>query len=67
MAKKRERTFAAKVAKQSEKRGKSCSQCGEIITSVRYVTSVRRARTGAWKFNERVVEVCKCNQAEIMG
>jgi len=61
------RSFTDKVAKMAEKAAGNCPVCGKPITPVLYVTSVKSPRTGAWKFNQRTIKLCKCNEAEIMG
>lgn len=55
-------TFAEKVKK--EKHVVHCPICGGAKQSILYVESVK-SDTGSWKFRERYVNVCKCNQAEI--
>jgi hypothetical protein len=55
-------TFADKVRK--EKHVVYCPKCGGAIQPILYVTPVR-SPSGSWRFRERNVGVCKCNQAEI--
>jgi hypothetical protein len=59
---KKQMTFADKVKK--DKHLVYCPKCGGAKQSILYVESVRND-TGSWKFRERNVSVCKCNQAEI--
>jgi hypothetical protein len=55
-------TFADKMKK--EKEVFYCSKCGGAKQSILYVESVK-SDAGSWKFREKQVDVCKCNQAEI--
>jgi len=64
---KKSKTFVDKLAKTSEKAANNCPVCGKPITPVLYVTSVKSPRTGAWKFNQRTIKLCKCNEKEILG
>ncbi|HEX9653608.1 MAG TPA: hypothetical protein VGA99_07840 [bacterium] len=64
----KDRSFAAKVAKASGgKSGNHCQQCGEAYATVQLVVSEKSAVTKSWKFNDRFVRVCKCNEAEVYG
>ncbi|TDI78739.1 MAG: hypothetical protein E2O76_06430 [Caldithrix sp.] len=61
-------SFAAKVAKASgEPSGDQCPTCGEMLSVVKLVVSERSATRDSWKFNEKLVKVCKCNHAEVYG
>ncbi len=62
MAKKQ--SFADKASKV--KHSVNCPVCGGTVQSVLYVRSAK-TDGGAWKFRQRVVQVCKCNHAEIYG
>jgi len=61
------KTFADKVAKSSQDLRRHCPKCGEIITTVKLITSERSTKTGVWHFNQKFVGVCKCNEKEIFG
>lgn len=61
------KSFVDKVAKSAQDYSKHCPECGESIVTVKLVTSERSAKTGAWRFNQRFVGICKCNQKEIFG
>jgi uncharacterized C2H2 Zn-finger protein len=64
----KDRSFAAKVAKAAGgKSGNRCPQCGEIFSTVQLVVSEKSAVSKSWKFNDRFVRVCKCNEAEVYG
>ncbi len=64
---KKERSFAAKLAKLADQNVRRCPVCGEPISNVQYVAATRSARSGGWKFTRRGVAVCKCNEAEVYG
>jgi hypothetical protein len=55
-------TFADKVKK--ERHVVYCSKCGGAIQPILHVIS-ERSPSGSWKFREKRVGVCKCNQGEI--
>ena len=62
MAKKQD--FASKTMKM-EKHGKACPVCGEYFSHVKTVNMTTSDKTGAQRFIERSVAVCKCNENEI--
>lgn len=63
----KDRSFAAKVAKASGKKSDQCSVCNSTTNHVLFVKSVYSDQTRSWKFNERYLRVCKCNQQEVYG
>ena len=64
----KDRSFAAKVAKATGgKSGNHCPQCGEAYSTVQLVVSEKSVAKQSWKFNDRLVRVCKCNEAEVYG
>ncbi|MFQ5605681.1 MAG: hypothetical protein ACE5HS_20620 [bacterium] len=64
----KDRSFAAKVAKAtSEGKGHHCPECGELLTAVKVVISEKSETKNSWKFNQKLVRVCKCNEAEVYG
>ena len=64
---KKERSFAAKVAKSTAVKGEICPVCGGAIQPVVYIKSERSPLTGNWRFKKNMVKVCKCNHKEIYG
>jgi len=62
---KKEKSFAAKVKKVKDV--KICPVCEKPVTSLLLVKSVKSETTGAWKFKEKNIGVCKCNETEIWG
>lgn len=64
MAKKQD--FASKTVKQ-ERHGKACPVCGEFFSHVKNVSMATSDKTGAQRFVEKNVAVCKCNENEIYG
>jgi hypothetical protein len=60
----KKQSFADKASKV--KHSVNCPVCGSAIQSVLYVRSDKSA-AGAWKFRQKIVQVCKCNHAEIYG
>lgn len=63
---KKDRSFAAKVAKSAiaDQFKKHCPTCGDALSFVKLVTS-EKSEIGSWKFKEKFVGVCKCNQKEV--
>ena len=63
----RSSSFADKMAKANLDYTVHCSKCGESITPIKYVTSELSDKTNAWRFNQRFIGLCKCNEAKILG
>ncbi|MCI0495968.1 MAG: hypothetical protein MUC94_03570 [bacterium] len=63
----KDRSFAAKVAKGAidALNAKKCPVCGEIPNSVLLVQSEQKKVSPNWRFKEKFVSVCKCNEKEI--
>lgn len=64
MAKKQD--FASKTHKMA-RHGKACPVCGEFYSHVKSVSMATSEKTGAQRFVEKSVAVCKCNEKEIYG
>jgi uncharacterized C2H2 Zn-finger protein len=64
MAKKTD--FAEKAKKAAQEKGVRCPKCGTMKIATLYVQSVRSAH-GSYKFNRQRVQICKCNEKEILG
>ena len=60
------KTFADKVSKASQDFTTHCPKCGESITSVKLITSEKSSKTGGWRFNQKQVKMCKCNEKEVI-
>jgi len=61
----KDRTFASKIAKgDQDKIGQHCPKCGELFSIVQVVSSEKSANE-TWKFKEKFVGVCKCNQEKV--
>lgn len=63
----KERSFAVKVAKAHMAPANVCTVCGEAKNTIQYVKSTKHEEKGTWRFKERYVGVCKCNEKEIYG
>jgi hypothetical protein len=61
----KQQSFADKAAKAATEKGVKCPVCGTTLQPVLMVTSEKSRGRGSWKFNERRVQVCKCNEKEI--
>jgi len=64
---KKDRSFAAKVARSTAVKGEICPVCGGVRQPVIYIKSERSPLTGHWRFRESMVKVCKCNHKEVYG
>lgn len=62
----KDHSFAAKIARSQLKGQRHCPVCGEPVKTVRWVTSEMSSRN-AYRFNQKMVNVCKCNSKEIYG
>lgn len=64
----KDRSFAAKVAKaMSHGGGNHCPVCGETLSTIQLVVSEKSENKNSWKFNQRFVRICKCNEKDIYG
>ena len=61
----KQQTFADKATKAALIKGAKCPVCGTIRQPILLVSSEQSSASMAWKFNERHVLVCKCNEKEI--
>jgi hypothetical protein len=59
------KTFVDKLAKSKMDFTTHCPTCGESITTVKMITSERSDKTGAYRFKQKFVGVCKCNENEV--
>jgi len=58
-------SFAEKAAKAiAGKKGSECPKCGEIMQSV-LVISAEKSEKASYKYNQRLVKVCKCNEKQV--
>ena len=60
------KTFADKVSKATQDFTTHCPKCGESIAPAKIITSEKSTKTDAWRFNEKLVKLCKCNENEII-
>lgn len=63
----KDRSFATKAAKAAGGHNNQCPVCGDSFTAIRVCSAEKYPTTGAYRFNERIVKACKCNQKEIWG
>jgi hypothetical protein len=61
------KSFADKIAKGKQDFTKHCRQCGESMTPVQLIVSERSEKTNSWKFNNKYIGICKCNEKSIFG
>ena len=58
----KKQTFEDKLRKKAP--DQHCSVCDSSVQYVKQVKAVR-ADNGAWRYQERTVKVCKCNENEV--
>ena len=63
----KDRSFAAKAAKGKGGNANSCPVCGESFTAVKLSKTDKHETTGAYRFSDKIVKMCKCNEKEIFG
>ena len=61
----KQQSFADKVTKAAAMKGAKCSVCGTIYQPLLVVSSERSTAKNSWKFNEKRVMVCKCNEKQV--
>jgi hypothetical protein len=61
----KQQSFADKAAKAAAMKGSKCPKCGDIFQPLLVVSSERSKSSSSWKFNERRVQVCKCNEKQV--
>jgi hypothetical protein len=64
MAKKQD--FLSKTMKKGQV-GNKCPKCESTISYIRFVKTEKSKKTNSWRFNQKNVGVCKCNENEIYG
>ncbi len=61
------KTFVDKLRKMSEAHANVCPVCNTEIHRVKVVRSVKSEETGAYRYKQLMVNVCKCNEKEVYG
>ena len=62
MAKKQD--FMSKTMKKSSA-GNICPKCENPINYMQVVKTEKSKKTDSWRFNQRFVGVCKCNENDL--
>ncbi|MBD3374718.1 hypothetical protein GF406_06775 [candidate division KSB1 bacterium] len=65
----KDRSFASKVAKtgQGAAQQRVCLQCNQVVTMYKVIDSFKSEKNSAWRFKEKMVPVCKCNEQQVVG
>jgi phage FluMu protein Com len=63
----KDRSFAAKVAKSQHSAKKKCPVCNVEINTIHVVETPFRQDKKSWRFKDRYVGICKCNEKEFMS
>ena len=61
----KQQSFADKATKAAAMKGSKCPVCGTIFQPILMVSSEKSRMASSWKFNERRIQVCKCNEKEV--
>jgi len=61
----KQQTFADKATKAAAQKGTKCPVCGAVFQPILMVSSERSSVSSSWKFNERRIQVCKCNEKQV--
>lgn len=61
---KKVKTFADKMKKGKHDEN-ICPKCNGEIQRVKFVKSVKSESSNSWRFNQNMVDVCKCNEKEV--
>jgi hypothetical protein len=61
----KQQSFADKAAKAAAIKGAKCPKCGDLFQPLLVISSERSKTSASWKFNERRVQVCKCNEKQV--
>jgi hypothetical protein len=59
------KSFVDKLAKAGQDKSKHCQKCGESISIVKLITTEQSDKTGAVRFRQKFVGMCKCNENDI--
>jgi DNA repair exonuclease SbcCD ATPase subunit len=58
-------SFADKIRKNQEAVKRLCPVCNTEFQRVKFVKSVESENKNSWRFNQNMVDVCKCNEKEV--
>jgi hypothetical protein len=61
----KDKSFSAKVAKSQAIASKVCPVCKDAVNTIHLVRSVKNQATDTFRFVEKYVGVCKCNEKEV--
>ncbi|MBS3741692.1 MAG: hypothetical protein KGY75_06105 [Candidatus Cloacimonetes bacterium] len=60
------KTFAAKLAHEKAKKEKElCPVCGAEIKTIQVIKN--NNKKGKWSPKKQIVQLCKCNEKEVLG
>ena len=60
-------SFADKLSKSATDHTRHCPVCDQSIMTIKLVTSEYSEETGAWRFRQKYVGLCKCNENEVIS
>lgn len=57
--------FAEKARKASQEKGVKCPKCSTVKIPTLYVQATK-SKHGSYKFSRQNVQICKCNEKQIL-
>lgn len=61
------KSFADKLAKKTQDFTTHCQTCGESLQAVKLVYAEKSDKSGDYRFKQRFVGMCKCNENELQA
>ncbi len=58
-------SFADKMAKKAKASTNTCPVCNGEYKRVKSVKYFQSDSSGSWKFSQKMVNLCKCNEKEV--
>jgi hypothetical protein len=63
----KDRSFSAKIASTHNAVQRRCPVCGEIQNNLKVVQTAKNVEKNSWRFIEKSIAICKCNDKEVFG
>ena len=63
----KDKSFASKVQRAGGGLNNHCATCDQPYVQLKVVESLKDETTKAYKFKERMVPICKCNESQYLS
>ena len=63
----KDKSFASKVQRAGGSITRHCATCDQTYVQLKVVESLKDEETKAYRFKERMVPICKCNEKDYLG